>query len=80
MVLLYFNIFLFSDCTILRKDNNLYLQRENEVKKPFPIKIIEVIYCIGKVNIDSLMVDFLVMVFLKALNRSIKVVLFCYNK
>jgi len=52
-------IFLFSDCTILRKDNNLYLQRENEVKKPFPIKIIEVIYCIGKVNIDSYTLSFL---------------------
>ena len=52
-------LFLFSNCTIIRKDNNLYLKKENETKRPFPIKTVEAIYCIGRVNIDSYTLSFL---------------------
>jgi len=52
-------LFLFSDSTIIRKDNNLYIQTGEEQKRPFPIKVIEAIYCIGKIQIDSYTLSFL---------------------
>jgi len=52
-------LFLFSDCELIRKDNNLYIETDDGNKKPFPIKIIEAIYCIGRVKFDSYVLSFL---------------------
>ncbi len=65
-------LFLFSNCTIIRKDNNLYLKKEDETKRPFPIKTVEMIYCIGRVNIDSYALSFL-------FNQNILIYFFDFN-
>jgi CRISPR-associated protein Cas1 len=53
------NYYILNNCRIKRKDNTIFIEKENEDRKYLPINDIEVIYSFGEVDFNSKAINFL---------------------